>query len=253
MLSAFGAASCLLLACSAGDPYSDKPPAPAAPAGAAADGAGAQAGGPPDGKPRPKLPVPTRHDDGKPLGKVLPDAPLPLVKMLGQDPAAAEAFLGPHLPNSKGRMRDSCVRYVPERIWFRCRFAWQVYEDKTKTFKVVEVVYEDGKVAGLAFEGVPGQGPFDPRKALKAVGLELPGEPKVEEPEPDVKVWSWWNSTARLLVHQRQYRVQVSVVKGQWPTSKVEIILNDPLSDDEKARVFDPAVGPDGAGAAPPK
>ncbi|MCX4240461.1 hypothetical protein [Paraliomyxa miuraensis] len=234
-----------LLACSGGDPYSDRPPAPASPDGAAAV---------PDGS-APPAPsgVPSRHEDGKPLGKVLDDAPLPLTKMLGRDPAEAEAFLGPHLPNSKGRMKDTCVRYLPEgRTWFKCRFAWQVYSDRTGTFKTIEIVFEDGKVAGVAFEGLPGTGDFDPRVALRKVGLELPGEPKIEEPEANVKTWSWWNNEARLLVHGRQYRVRVSAVSGQWPTAKVEIILNDTLSEDEKARVFDPQVGPDGAGAAPP-
>src|SRR5690606_2877503 len=189
--------------------------------------------------------VPTRHDDGQPLGKVLPDAPLPLVKMLGQTPVEVESHLGPPLPNSKGGMKDTCVRYLPERTWFRCKFAWQRYSDATNTFEVVHVIYEDGKVSGLSFEGIPGAGKFDPRQALRKVGLELPGEPTVEQPEPDVTVWSWWNSTARLLVHQRQYRVRVSAVGGSWETAKVEIILNDVLTEDEEARVFERKGGPD--------
>jgi hypothetical protein len=131
------------------------------------------------------------------------------------------------------------VRYVPERTWFHCKFEWQRYSDKTGTFGAVHVTYEDGKVSGLAFDKIPGEGPFDPRKALRTVGLELPGEPKAENPDTDVTTWSWWNTSARLLVHERQYRVRVSTVGTGWDKSKVEIILNDALNASEKARVFE--------------
>ena len=194
-----------------------------------------------DGKAGAKSPVLLEHQDGQPLGKVLDDAPLPLVKLLGQSPQEAEQHLGPPLPDSKGGTRSSCVRYLPERTWFRCKFVWQRYSDKTGTFGVVHVTYEDGKVSGVSFEKIPGEGPFDPRQALRRVGLELPGEPKIETPEKDVTTWLWWNTTARLLVYGRQYRVRVSAVKGTWESAKVEIILNDALSESEKARVFDPA------------
>jgi len=183
--------------------------------------------------------VPKAHDDGKPLGKILPTAPLPLTKLLGQTPVDAQAFLGPPLPDSKGGMRDSCVRYLPERTWFHCKFAWQRYSDKTGTFDVVHLTFEDGKVSGVAFENIPGSGQFDPRQALRSVGLDLPGKPKVETPQTDVTIWNWWNSRARLIVHGRQYRIRVSTVKNTWDSAKVEIILNDPLSESEKARVFD--------------
>jgi hypothetical protein len=228
-----------MLACSGADPYGEKPPA----GGDAGDGktASAATNGTADAKggSGKKAAVPATHQDGKPLGKVFDDAPLPLVKMLGQTPPEAEAFLGPPLPDSKGGMRDSCVRYLPERTWFRCKLAWQRYSDETGTFGVVHVTYEDGKVSGLAFEKIPGEGPFDPRKALRKVGLELPGEPKAENPEMDVTTWSWWNTSARLLVHERQYRVRVSTVGTGWDKAKVEIILNDALSESEKGRVFE--------------
>lgn len=254
LTAALAASGFLLLACSGTDPYSDKPPAAAADAKPAdakptdAQPADAKA---PDGKPAEakapdgKLAVPTRHEDGKPLGKVLDTAPLPLVKMLGQSPPEAESHLGPPLPDSKGGMKNTCVRYLPEKTWFRCKHAWQRYSDKTKTFEVVHVIYEDGKVSAIAFEGIPGKGEFDPRQALRIVGLELPGEPKQESPQADVTVWSWWNSSARLLVHDRQYRARVSTVGGKWETAKVEIMLNDVLTEDERSRVFDPKVGPD--------
>jgi hypothetical protein len=238
LLAALGS---LLLACSGEAPYGErKPPAGA---GAAAGGGGAVATAA-DGKAGGSKPaVPITHHDGKPLAKVLDDAPLPLVKMLGQTPQATESYLGPPLPDSKGGIKESCVRYLPERTWFRCKLVWQRYSDKTGTFGVVYVTYEDGKTSGLAFEKIPGEGPFDPKTALRKVGLELPGEPQVENPETDVTTWSWWNSSARLLVYERQYRVRVSTVGTGWDKSKVEIILNDALRESEKARVFDPADG----------
>ena len=248
----------LLLACSA-DPYGQAPAkGDAAKAGnAAAASAKAPPAKTPDAKapdtkavdakaaePKKKAAIPTKHTDGQPLGKVLATAPLPLTDILGQDPPKAESHLGPHLPESKGGMREHCVRYIPERTWFACKFAWQRYSDKTNTFKVIHMIYEDGKAAGIAFEGIPGEGEFDPRKALATVGLELPGEPKIEKPDEQVTVWNWWNARARLLIHGRQYRVRVSAVKGDWQLAKVEIILNDELNESEKARVFDPKVGP---------
>jgi hypothetical protein len=238
LLAALG---CLALACT-GDPSGQKqPPAGGGAAqGKAVEGKAAD-GKAVEGKAAAKSPVLLKHDDGQPLGKVLDDAPLPLVKLLGQTPQEAEQHLGPPLPDSKGGMRDSCVRYLPERTWFRCKFAWQRYSDATGTFGAVHVTYEDGKVSGLSFEKIPGEGPFDPRQALLEVGLELPGEPKVETPEKDVSTWSWWNTVARLVVYGRQYRVRVSAVKGTWESAKVEIILNDALNESEKARVFDPA------------
>lgn len=240
----------LALACS-GDPYGDKKPPPPAGGEALAGGGGVAADTKAGDTKAGKQPVLLEHKDGKPLGKVLDGAPLPLVKLLGQTPQEAEQHLGPPLPDSKGGMRDTCVRYLPERTWFTCKFAWQRYTDKSGTFGPIHVTYEDGKVSGLAFEKIPGQGPFDPRQALRIVGLELPGEPKLESPEADVTTWSWWNASARLLVHSRQYRVRVSAVKGAWESAKVEIILNDALNESEKARVFDAAVGPPPSEATP--
>lgn len=235
---------------SCGEPYARQAPVAAA---TPSDSAPAPAAATPTPAAKPaKAPeakaVPDRHEDGKPLGKILASAPLPIAKILGQSPPDAETQLGPHMPDSKGGRREACVRYLPERTWFSCKFAWQRYSDATNTFGVVHLTYEDGKASGLAFENIPGEGDFDPRAALKVVGLELPGEPLVENPQPEVTIYNWWNARARLVIHERQYRVRVSTVSGKWDTAKVEIILNDPLSDSEKARIIE---NPEGKKPAP--
>lgn len=165
------------------------------------------------------------------------EGPLPLLEMLGAAPPEVEARLGE--PFGKGMMRDTCVRFVPKRTWFRCSHAWQRYQDATGTFTGVQVTYEDGKATAIALEGVPGTGPFDPRQALRAVGVELPGEPAESSPATDTQLWSWFNSAARLRVHGREYRVEVSSVGGTWDTSKVELILNDALTPEERQRIIE--------------
>ena len=171
-----------------------------------------------------------------PAGRIT-EGPLPLVEMLGSSPPSVESHLGE--PFAKGMMRDSCVRFLPERTWFRCAYAWQRYQDRTGTFVAVQVAYENGKASAIALEGVPGEGPFDPRRALLAVGVELPGEPTESSPAPDAKLWSWFNAAARLVVHGRQFRVEVSSVGDRWDTSKVEIILNDPLTPEEREKIIE--------------
>jgi hypothetical protein len=171
-------------------------------------------------------------------GRVL-DGPLPIADMLGHTPAEVEAKLGDTL--GKGSSRTSCVRYVPDRTWFKCAHARQRYADPNGKFTAIGMEFEDGKASAIAFDGfVAAEGAFTPEAALAIVGLELPGEPKVDEPEPGTKVWSWWNSSARLLVNGRQHRVQVSSVGDDWTRTKVEIVLNDPLSADELARKVEP-------------
>ena len=56
-------------------------------------------------------------------------------------------------------------------------------------------------------------------------------------------VWSWFNNAARLVVHDKQYRVEVSSVGGTWDSSKVEFFLNHPLTDAQKAKVRAPSSG----------
>jgi hypothetical protein len=172
--------------------------------------------------------------DGAPA-KLLPNAPLPLADLLGKPPADVQKRLGE--PTGKGMQRTSCVRFLPERIWFECNYAHQRYNDTTGTYKAVQVSYEDGKAAAVAFEGIPGEGAFDPVAALAKVGLELPSAPRPSEPAEGVRLWSWFNSEARLVVDGLQYRVEVSTVDDKWENGKVEIILNHPLDAAQQSRI----------------
>jgi hypothetical protein len=181
-------------------------------------------------------------DEG-PLGSIV-GGPLPITDMLGHSPPEVQAHLGD--PLGKGGVRKSCVRWVPDKTWFSCDHAWQRYADKSGTFDAIGVEYENGKASMLAFEGVPGEGPFDPRRALAVVGLQLPGEPAQSTPADGVTLYSWFNSSSRLRIHGRQYRVEVSTADGTWEGSRVSILLNDPLSDEEKAKIVEvkPKVDP---------
>lgn len=240
-------ASAMLIASVAGCPGSDG----AAP-GKADDRKGARAEGKPDAKKDAKTEAtPDAKADAKtdarptaegPLGKLL-EGPLPIAALIGKPPGEVEPQLGEAL--GKGMARESCVRYLPDRTWFRCAFALQRYGDKSGAYKAIGVEYEDGKATALAFDGLLKQtGAFDPRQALSYVGLELPGEPKVEEPEPGTTVYSWFNASSRLLIDGLQYRVVVSSIGGDWARTKVELILNHPLTEAQQAAVL-----PTGAGA----
>ncbi len=122
-------------------------------------------------------------------------------------------------------------------MWFDCSYAFQRYEDPTGTYAAVQVGYEEGVATELAFEAIPGTGDFDPKAALRSVGLILPGNAKLDKPAEGVQRWSWFNSEARLLVHDLQYRVEVTVIDGQWARSQVRVTLNHPLSAEQKARI----------------
>lgn len=190
----------------------------------------------PDAKPVAK-PV-AKPDDG-PAATVTEDTKFPLPQMLGKAPTEIQPRLGD--PTGKGMSRKSCLRFLPERTWFECAYSFQRYLDPSSTYAAISLTYEDGISTGLAFEGVAGEGVFDPKAALAQLGVTLPGEPKQSRPAENVDLWSWFNGAARLRVHGKQYRVEVSSVEGKWETSKVEFILNDPLTDAQKATVRKPA------------
>ena len=186
----------------------------------------------------PKADVPAAAPPPSPMGQVLADAPIPLERFIGASPTEAETMLGE--PQAKGGTRKSCVRFVPDKVWFHCEQAWQRYADSTGTAESIHVTYEEGKVASVAFEKLlGGEGAFDPNVALAKVGLKLVEEPTLQAPAENVRLWSWWNAQSKLLLRGRQYRVEVSSVEDKWETSKVDIILNDPLNDDERSRTFE--------------
>lgn len=224
-------ASLLLTACpSEVAPSADQPPSAAKP----------------EPRPEPAAPEPAPEankaveadPDRTKLAAVSSGVPLSPRSLLGKKPAEVEAELGE--PMGKGMMRDSCVRFLPERTWFECDYAWQRYADKSGNYVAIQVGYEDGLSTSVAYEGVTADGDFDPRKALATIGVSLPGEPTQSEPAKNTKLWSWFNADARLLLDKKQYRVEVSTRDDKWEHSKVEIILNHPLTEAQKAKVKRP-------------
>lgn len=228
-----------LLACQAPareDPAPQTAPAPAPAPAPKPEPAAAKPATPP-------TPAPT-------LAKVREDVPLPLTRLLGRPAAEVQALLG--APLGKGMVRPTCVRFVPERVFFACEYALQRYEDKTGTFAAIRVTYEDGVAAAVSYDGwKAGTGPFKPEALLSAIGLELPEPGDLSQPEKEVRVWAWFNSVARLRIGGRQHRVEVSIVGEDWARSRVEVILNDPLTDAQKAAIVPPRQAP-GELSAPP-
>jgi len=223
----------LLLTACPSDGSSKKPPAAKA---------GAKTEAKPAVTPKPNAEAkPDAKPENGPTATVTEDSKFPLPQMLGKAPGEIQPRLGD--PTGKGMSRKSCLRFLPERTWFECAYSFQRYVDASSTYEAISVTYEDGISTGLAFEGIPGEGEFDAKAALAQLGVTLLGEPKQSKPEENVELWSWFNGAAKLRVHGRQYRVEVSSVDGKWETSKVEFILNDPLTAAQKATVRAPASG----------
>ena len=238
----------LLAVCLAGCPDVGRGPADTPPP-AKAEGKG-PADAPAAKADPPATPSPAKADAAPvaELGAVLDEAPLPLASILGADPKTAESHLGD--VQGKGGQRKSCVRFVPKRTFFECAHAWQRYADKTGHFETIEMLYEDGKAASMVFEGPKGEGEFSPEAALRYVGLRLPGKPTESAPNEEVKRWSWFNSEARLLIGGRQYRVEVSNIGGAWDKTRVDVLLNDPLTDAQKAKILQTPAADGGAAGA---
>ncbi|MCA9660144.1 MAG: hypothetical protein KC486_17500 [Myxococcales bacterium] len=184
----------------------------------------------------------------KDFAKVRDDVPLPLTKLLHRPPPEVEAELGD--PPGKGFARKSCVRFAPTRIFFECAYVSQDYADVTGTFKTVTIDYEDGVSSRVSYNGLPGEGPLTWQEALDIVGLELPNPPRTRHPDDGVTVWSWYNSAARLIYKGRQYRVEVSIVDDDRKRARVDVILNHPLTDAQKAKVLEVKAQRPGAGAS---
>ena len=176
------------------------------------------------------------------LAQVRDDLPLALPKLLGRPVAEVQALLGE--PLGKGMARDSCVRFVPERVFFACKYAQQRYADKTGNFAAVRVGYEDGVATEVAYDGwTGGAGAFTPEALLAGVGLVLPEAGTQTSPATGVKLWSWFNSQARLKLGERQHRVEVSITGDDWKLSRVDVLLNDPLTPEQQLRVRPPQGG----------
>ncbi len=200
-------------------------------------------------------PKPQAKAGAEPLATVRDDVPLPLPKMLGHFPADVETLLGE--PLTKGSRSESCVRFVPKRVFFACESVSQTYADKTGAFRQVTVTYEDGVSTAVTFDGARGEGPFTADAALAAVGLTLPFPPTVSQPAPGVTLWSWFNGQARLRIEGKEYRVEASVVEDKRERSRIEVILNHPLSEMERSRVLPvagkkPELTPEGVSAPAP-
>jgi len=193
----------------------------------------------PEAKVSPTEPAKAPAEAPAKLAVIRDDVPLPLTKILGQPVADVQALLGEHL--GKGMARDSCVRLVPDRTFFACKYALQSYADKTDNFRAVQVAFEDGVATEVAFDGWKhATGPFDPQALLTAVGLTLP-EPGAEStPDANVRLWAWFNHIARLVIAGKQYRVELSVINDEWSRSRVEIVLNHPLTPEQKAKILPP-------------
>jgi hypothetical protein len=186
-----------------------------------------------------KAPTKAATSTPEKLAETRDDVPLPLGKFLGQPVADVQAQLGEHL--GKGMARKSCVRFVPERTFLSCEYALQRYADKTGNFTAIQVAYEDGAASAIAYDGWKhAAGPFDAQALLSAIGLTLPGPGELTTPQPNVKLWRWFNQRARLLIHGKQYRVELSVIDDDWARSRVEVILNDPLTPAQKAKILQP-------------
>jgi hypothetical protein len=188
--------------------------------------------------------APELGPDGKPLGRIVASQYIDLRTLANKPIAEVEAVLGE--PTSTGTDRVSCVRFVPERVFFACEQEIRVYPHRE--FEFIRIEFEDGRAAMVALSGLPGDGPFDPKAALVAVGLELPGEPKHDNPplnapqaggEPGAVVdrWEWGNSRARLLIDGLEHRVRLTTVNGEWRRAKLELINNHPLTADQKQRI----------------
>ena len=171
----------------------------------------------------------------QPMGKVADAAPIPIGALVGKSPEEVEKTLGEATEKTSSRI--SCVRFLPDRVFFSCEQELRRYEDKTGTATGIAVDYEDGVAASIALTGLVGEGDFSADAALALVGLELPGTARTANPKENVTVWDYWNGEARLVFGGKQYRVQVSAIDDEWQRSKVEILVNHPLTDDEKSRI----------------
>jgi hypothetical protein len=188
----------------------------------------------------PEVSGPAAAPDGTSLGQIAATDRINLNAIINKSPEDVDAILGE--PKHTGSDRISCVRFVPERVFFACEQEIHVYDHPE--FEQIRVEFEDGKAAVVAVSGLPGEGAFSPEAALELVGVTVPGTPFHDNPALGdgqagdvVDRWEWSNANARLLIDDMQHRVRLSVVNGEWKRAKVEIINNNPLDEDQQTRI----------------
>lgn len=190
----------------------------------------------------PEVSGPAATDDGNSLGQLVATDLINLNALVNKTPAEIQAVFG--APTETGSDRISCVRFVPERVFFACEQEVHLYPHAT--FKELRVEFEDGRAAMVSVAGLPGEGPFDRDKALELLGVRFPGEPRHDNPPMGmgsddttavVDRWDWGNSSARLMIDDLQFRARLTVVNGEWGRAKLELFDNTPLSPEQTARI----------------
>jgi hypothetical protein len=189
----------------------------------------------------PRVSGPATLPDGTTLGQLRTSEHIDLNLLVNKTPDEVDAVLGP--PKDTGTDRVSCVRFVPERVFFACEQQIRVYQ--RPPFEQVRVEFEDGRAANIGITGLPGEGAFNLDAALASVGVLLPEAPSHSNPalgiggDPGdvVDLWEWSNARARLRVDGLEHRVRVSVVNSEYRRAKLEIINNNPLSSEQAARI----------------
>ena len=192
----------------------------------------------------PTLSGPATDNAGNLLGQLQATEFINLNLLINKTPEQVDAVLGE--PKATGSDRISCVRFVPERVFFACEQTIRVYDHEQ--FEQIRVEFEDGYSALVAVSGLPGEGAFDPDAALASLGVSLPEKPHHDNPSMGiggeagdvVDRWIWGNSSARLLIDDLEHRIQLSVVNGEWRRSKLELILNHPLNPEQESRIKQP-------------
>jgi hypothetical protein len=197
----------------------------------------------PDGQTitEPRVSGPAVAPDGMTLGQLRSTEHIDLNLLVNKTPAEVEALLGE--PQHTGSDRVSCVRFVPERVFFACTQEIRVYQ--RPPFEQIRIEFEDGRAASVALSGLPGEGSFNVDAALASVGVVMPEAPSHDNPpigvggDPSdvVDRWEWGNSRARLRVDGLEHRVRVSVVNSEYRRAKLEVINNSPLNAEQTARI----------------
>jgi len=165
-------------------------------------------------------------------GAFLDGAALKWTEILRATPEAVNVALGD--PTREGGGRISCVRFLPKRVHFACTHAARDYAHPT--FGKVTVDFEDGRAAAVSLVGFPqSEGEFSVDAAIKAAGIKAARPPR-PQPTDGAEVYVWFNHEAQLLIGKDQFLMRLSTVDRDWEKTKLEVIFNGPLSEEESAR-----------------